>query len=176
MLGEWYLPPGMCQVILTIKEGTISISHHALGPLRRGSPKRQHGKQIIPRTLNLLWSQIRRSEAGCDSNESRTGTGSRRSGTAPTHHRTCLLEAAPPLLVPPSIPVPATCTRHSICSTVQPLVETRKSAMTRRWQSATRFSAHIRQKGSGSPSSRATSKSPTRSNTRDRKGPSLRDP
>jgi hypothetical protein len=29
MLGEWYLPPGMCQVILTIKEGTISISHHS---------------------------------------------------------------------------------------------------------------------------------------------------
>ena len=29
MLGEWYLPPGACQVILPIKEGTISISHPA---------------------------------------------------------------------------------------------------------------------------------------------------
>ena len=27
MLGEWYLPPGECQVIWTITEGTISISH-----------------------------------------------------------------------------------------------------------------------------------------------------
>jgi hypothetical protein len=27
MLGEWYLPPGACQVISTITEGTISISH-----------------------------------------------------------------------------------------------------------------------------------------------------
>ena len=27
MLGEWYLPPGVCQVISTITEGTISISH-----------------------------------------------------------------------------------------------------------------------------------------------------
>jgi hypothetical protein len=26
MLGEWYLPPGACQVISTITEGTISIS------------------------------------------------------------------------------------------------------------------------------------------------------
>src|SRR5438067_242200 len=26
MLGEWYLPPGECQVISTITEGTISIS------------------------------------------------------------------------------------------------------------------------------------------------------
>ncbi len=29
MLGEWYLPPGECQVILPIKKGTISISHLA---------------------------------------------------------------------------------------------------------------------------------------------------
>src|SRR5271157_2913689 len=29
MLAEWYLPPGECQVILPIKEGTISISHPA---------------------------------------------------------------------------------------------------------------------------------------------------
>src|ERR1017187_2040467 len=29
MLGEWYLPPGECQVISTITEGTISISHSA---------------------------------------------------------------------------------------------------------------------------------------------------
>ena len=26
MLGEWYLPPGECQVISTITEGTISLS------------------------------------------------------------------------------------------------------------------------------------------------------
>ncbi len=26
MLGEWYLPTGMCQVILAITEGTISFS------------------------------------------------------------------------------------------------------------------------------------------------------
>ena len=30
MLGEWYLPPGKCQVISAIKEGTISTSHPAL--------------------------------------------------------------------------------------------------------------------------------------------------
>ena len=29
MLGEWYLPPGESQVIVPIKEGTISISHPA---------------------------------------------------------------------------------------------------------------------------------------------------
>ena len=52
------------------------------------------------------------------------------------------------------------------CSTVHPLVATRKSAMTRRWQSATRFSAHKRLNGSGNPSSRATSKSPARSKRR----------
>ena len=30
MLGEWYLPPGKCQVIWTITEGTISTSHPAI--------------------------------------------------------------------------------------------------------------------------------------------------
>ena len=34
MLGEWYPPPGKCQVIWTITEGTISISHHAIQPLQ----------------------------------------------------------------------------------------------------------------------------------------------
>jgi hypothetical protein len=29
MLGEWYLPPGESQVISTITEGAISISHPA---------------------------------------------------------------------------------------------------------------------------------------------------
>ena len=52
---------------------------------------------------------------------------------------------------------------YSICSTVQPLVATKNSAITSRWQSATRSSAHIRQNGSGSSPSRATSRSPARS-------------
>jgi len=39
MLGEWYLPPGECQVISTITEGTISISQRHSCPLRRGSPQ-----------------------------------------------------------------------------------------------------------------------------------------
>ena len=30
MLGEWYLPPGKCQVIWTITEGTIPTSRHAI--------------------------------------------------------------------------------------------------------------------------------------------------
>ena len=30
MLGEWYLPPGACQVISTITEGTISFSRPPL--------------------------------------------------------------------------------------------------------------------------------------------------
>jgi hypothetical protein len=39
MLGEWYLPPGECQVILTITEGTISISHHAIQRLQTRIPQ-----------------------------------------------------------------------------------------------------------------------------------------
>src|SRR5208282_4133144 len=63
MLGEWYLPPGECQVILPIKKGTISISHHAISPLRRGFPKPHLCKQITRTPLNLPGPQIRRSEA-----------------------------------------------------------------------------------------------------------------
>src|SRR5208283_3265524 len=39
MLGEWYLPPGECQVIWTITEGTVSISHHAIHPLPTRIPQ-----------------------------------------------------------------------------------------------------------------------------------------
>jgi hypothetical protein len=39
MLGEWYLPPGECQVISTITEGTISISHHAIQRLQTRIPQ-----------------------------------------------------------------------------------------------------------------------------------------
>ncbi len=48
--------------------------------------------------------------------------------------------------------------------------------MTRRWQSATRFSAHIRQKGTGNPSSRPTIRSPARSNSAIRRTPLLEIP
>ena len=30
MLGGWYVPPGKCQVIWTITEGTIPTSRHAI--------------------------------------------------------------------------------------------------------------------------------------------------
>jgi hypothetical protein len=39
MFGEWYLPPGKCQVIWTITEGTISISHHAIAILPTRIPQ-----------------------------------------------------------------------------------------------------------------------------------------
>ena len=56
MLGEWYLPPGECQVIWTITEGTISISHLAIltaraGLLRTPYPETLSTKdaQLVPR-------------------------------------------------------------------------------------------------------------------------------
>ena len=38
MLAEWYLPPGKCQVIYAITEGTIPISHQAIQPLKTRIP------------------------------------------------------------------------------------------------------------------------------------------
>ena len=58
MLGEWYLPPGECQVILTIPEGTISISHHAIQPLQRREFLRSpyFCQQMSLTTLKPPWS------------------------------------------------------------------------------------------------------------------------
>ena len=63
MLGEWYLPPGKCQVILPIKKGTFPFPTTLFSPLRRGFPKPHLCKQITRTPLNLPGPQIRRSEA-----------------------------------------------------------------------------------------------------------------
>ena len=52
MLGEWYLPPGMCQVILTITEGTISFSRPSI-KIRRNEnyPNSVLRKQMTPESV-----------------------------------------------------------------------------------------------------------------------------
>jgi hypothetical protein len=65
MLGEWYLPPGMCQVISTITEGTISFSHASI-QIRHNANHPNTVRVSIWR-LNLsheITPQIRRSEPG----------------------------------------------------------------------------------------------------------------
>src|SRR5271157_4744259 len=63
MLAEWYLPPGECQVILPIKEGTISISHHAIQSVQTRitqTPFLQADNSYAPQPPG---PRIRRSEA-----------------------------------------------------------------------------------------------------------------
>ena len=54
---------------------------------------------------------------------------------------------------------------HSMCTTSQARVSTRNSAITSRWHSETRFSAHIKQNGATSSANRPTSNSPECSNS-----------
>ena len=56
MLGEWYLPPGACQVISTITEGTISFSRPPfIIHLNQDYPKHRVPKHITakPAKTNL---------------------------------------------------------------------------------------------------------------------------
>ncbi len=62
MLGEWYLPPGECQVILPIKKVPFPFPTTLFSPLKRGFPKPHLCKQITCTPLNLPGPQIRRSE------------------------------------------------------------------------------------------------------------------
>ena len=63
MLGEWYLPPGECQVISTITEGTISISH---SPFLSAQTRISQTSSLQADTSHVSsthpCSQIRRSE------------------------------------------------------------------------------------------------------------------
>ena len=62
MLGEWYLPPGKCQVISTITEGIISISLPA--PLSSQTRIPQTSSPLVDKSqaTQAALLQIRRSE------------------------------------------------------------------------------------------------------------------
>jgi hypothetical protein len=53
MLGEWYLPPGECQVISTITEGTISISQPESSSAPTVIFQTHYGKQQASTPLSL---------------------------------------------------------------------------------------------------------------------------
>src|SRR5208337_4389317 len=54
MFGEWYLPPGECQVIWTITEGTISISHLAILAARAGLPRTPYPETLSTKDAQLV--------------------------------------------------------------------------------------------------------------------------
>ena len=54
MLGEWYLPPGECQAIWTITEGTISISHLAILAARAGLPRTPYPEALSTKDAQLV--------------------------------------------------------------------------------------------------------------------------
>src|SRR5271157_1917052 len=64
MLGEWYLPPGECQVILPIKKVPFPFPTTLSSPFRQGSLKPRFCKQITRTPRNPPGPRIRRSEAG----------------------------------------------------------------------------------------------------------------
>src|SRR5271157_5768412 len=63
MLGEWYLPPGECQVILPIKKVPFPFPTTLSSPFRQGSLKPRFCKQITRTPRNPPGPRIRRSEA-----------------------------------------------------------------------------------------------------------------
>src|SRR5208283_4244128 len=62
MLGEWYLPPGECQVILPIKKVPFPFPTTLSSPFRQGSLKPRFCKQITHTPRNPPGPRIRRSE------------------------------------------------------------------------------------------------------------------
>src|SRR5271157_3841857 len=62
MLGEWYLPPGECQVILPIKKVPFPFPTTLSSPFRQGSLKPRFCKQIARTPRNPPGPRIRRSE------------------------------------------------------------------------------------------------------------------
>src|SRR5271157_199994 len=62
MLGEWYLPPGECQVILPIKKVPFPFPTTLSSPFRQGSLKPRFCKQIARTHRNPPGPRIRRSE------------------------------------------------------------------------------------------------------------------
>lgn len=59
MLGEWYLPPGESQVISTITEGTISISHSPF--LSAQTTITQPPSLLADKSHALQYTSVRRS-------------------------------------------------------------------------------------------------------------------
>src|SRR5271157_3522371 len=66
MLGEWYLPPGECQVILPIKKVPFPFPTTLSSPFRQGSLKPRFCKQITRTPRNPPGPRIRRSEPAVD--------------------------------------------------------------------------------------------------------------